>query len=451
MRKIGEQDILKVILGIEDRQKKIIKSYKLQILGLLYLKYISDNCSNIPEQASFQYIYTNKDTKSIIQMINEALYLNSILEDSNRNNEEVAEGGEVEEIFKQIIVGIETYSINLVKDNLARPSVLADVFSYLFNEFSITKDKRKDGFYTPRELNYLIARLIGNQNLHTLYDPTCGTGETLIDVAKNNPNVKIYGQEHDIEVQAICRMNMVTNGISNASISLGDSITMPKQVENDTLMTFDAVISHPPLLVEEWAIGCAQKDKYGRFKYGIPPKYKGDFAYIQHVLSCLKNNAIAVMVLPHGILFRGSSEQQIREKIIKDNLIDAIIGLPENLLYGREIPICIVIFKKNRAEKDILFIDASRETEKTKVRNVLTHQSIEKILETYTERKEYPHYSRNVSIGEIEANEFNLNISRYIETESRESEIDIRYITKQMIEIEEELANIRKEMAHIMA
>ena len=215
-------------------------------------------------------------------------------------------------------------------------------------------------------------------------------------------------------------------------------------------MKFDVVLANPPFSLDKWGEEEAKSDKYGRFIYGIPPKSKGDYAFVQHMIASMNSEGTVAVVLPHGVLFRGASEGKIREGLIKENLLDAVIGLPANLFFGTNIPACILIFKNNRKDKDIVFIDASNEFAKEKNQNVLRDDDIKKIVSTYKERKEIEKYSHIAQIEEIEENGFNLNIPRYVDTFEDEEIVDIDVLEDEILEIETELVSIRGEMKKIL-
>lgn len=244
-------------------------------------------------------------------------------------------------------------------------------------------------------------------------------------------------------------MNMYLHEIGDiAKIEWGDTIKEPKFLEDDKLMKFDIVVANPPFSLDKW--GDKNDDKYNRFEYGVPPKSKGDYAFVLHMISSMSDNAIAAVVMPHGVLFRGSSEGIVRENIIKDNLLDAVIGLPNNLFYGTSIPACILVFKKDRKEKDVLFIDASKECEKGKNQNRLRDEDVEKIYKAYKDRKDIEKYSKVVNLKEIEDNEYNLNIPRYIDSFEDEDNIDLKSIREEISKLEAERDSLDSSIAKIL-
>ncbi len=235
----------------------------------------------------------------------------------------------------------------------------------------------------------LLAKLVEPKEGDMIYDPTCGSGSLLIKASKEigSKNFRLYGQERNGQTHALCKMNMFLHEINDAVIEWGDTIRNPLHLQDNLLKTFDVVVANPPFSLDKWGEEIASEDSFGRFKYGTPPKSKGDFAFVLHMISSLNSNGKMGVILPHGVLFRGASEGKIRTKLIEDNLLDAVIGLPANLFFGTSIPACILIFKKNRPNKDIIFIDASREYGKGKNQNYLRedeeNNDIKKIVETY--------------------------------------------------------------------
>ncbi|NCB82870.1 MAG: type I restriction endonuclease subunit M, partial [Bacilli bacterium] len=254
-------------------------------------------------------------------------------------------------------------------------------------------------------------------------------------------------QEKNGQTQALCRMNMYLHEINDAKIEWGDTIRNPLHIEENRLMKFDVVVANPPFSLDKWGADFAEHDSFKRFgDYSIPPASKGDYAFVLHMIKSLNENGRMGVVLPHGVLFRGASEGRIREKLITENLLDAIIGLPANLFFGTSIPACILVFKKNRVTNDILFIDASREFDKSKNQNNLNDGHIAKILETYQARKEVEKYSHIATLEEIQENDYNLNIPRYVDTFEEEVKVDIEATKKNIESIEQELLHVKTKM-----
>ncbi|MDQ5950866.1 MAG: type restriction enzyme protein, partial [Patescibacteria group bacterium] len=287
-----------------------------------------------------------------------------------------------------------------------------------------------------------------------IYDPTCGSGSLLIKAAQEvgNNNFAIYGQERNGQTQALCRMNMYLHEINDAKIAWGDTIGNPLHLENDHLMKFDVIVANPPFSLDKWGADTAENDIFKRFaNYAVPPKSKGDYAFVIHMIQSLNENGRMGVVLPHGVLFRGSSEGKIRQKLIDENLLDAVIGLPANLFFGTSIPACILVFKKNRQHQDILFIDASNDFDKAKNQNNLNDTQLAKILDTYRARQEIEKYSHLATIEEIQENEYNLNIPRYVDTFEEEEIIDLDATKTNIARLETEIADIKTKMNNYLA
>jgi type I restriction enzyme M protein len=241
-------------------------------------------------------------------------------------------------------------------------------------------------------------------------------------------------------------MNMFLHEIDDAKIEWGDTIRNPIHLENDSLMKFDVVVANPPFSLDKWGADEAENDPYKRFVYGIPPKSKGDYAFVEHMVASANENGTVAVVLPHGVLFRGASEGKIRKGLIDDNYLDAVVGLPQNLFFGTGIPACILVFKKNKLTNDVIFIDASKEFESGKNQNVLRDLDIEKIVETYKNRQDIEKYSHVASLEEIKENDYNLNIPRYVDTFEEEEPVDLNQVKADISKIEGELKDIQKEM-----
>lgn len=288
-------------------------------------------------------------------------------------------------------------------------------------------------------------------------DPTAGSGGMLIqsvDYIKEkggNPrNITLHGQEKNLNTWAICKMNLLLHGLSDHEIKKGDTIREPKLLdENGELLLYDRVIANPPFSLKNWGREEAEADAFNRFRFGLPPKNAGDYAFIQHMIATLNDEGKAGVVMPHGVLFRGGAEGNIRQGILEEDLIEAVIGLPANLFYGTGIPACILIINKNKEEHKkgkVLFIDASRDYQEGKNQNVLRDEDIQKIVSTYDAWKDVEKYSRVVTLEEIKENDYNLNIARYIDTIEEEEEIDVAEALRQLRQLEQERDEIEKVM-----
>ena len=442
-------------------------------------RYLSRSKFILKEECTFDYLYSKRNEDNIGEIINKALEtittLNGVkllnLFAGVDFNSEVVFGKKKEKnaILKTLLSDFKNDDIDLRPSKIGNLDVIGNAYEYLIARFAGDSGKKGGEFYTPAEVSTLLAKLVEPKENDRIYDPACGSGSLLLKAAKEvkDKKVSVYGQESNSSTYNLCRMNMFLHGVNDAHIEWGDTLANPLHLEHDDLMKFDVIVSNPPFSLDKWAKGFepsnstiiddgkkkntfkleASMDPYNRFEYGIPPKSIGDYAFIQHMLKSLdEEDGRMAVVLPHGALFRGASEGLIRQRILEDNLIDAVIGLPENLFYGVSIPATIVVFKKNRIRKDVLFIEASREYAKGKNQNTLTKENIQKILETYKNYKEVEKYSHVATMDEIKENEYNLNIKRYVDTFEEEEEIDIEETKKNIEKINEELQVLEKEL-----
>jgi len=330
---------------------------------------------------------------------------------------------------------------------------------YLIERFASGAGKKGGEFYTPHEVSELLARLISPKKGARICDPTCGSGSLLITVAeevKNKDGISsgdfsLYGQESNGDTWALCKLNMFLHGMDAASIEWKDTINNPKLLEGEGLMKFDVVIANPPFSLDKWGHEGAEADRFKRFLRGIPPRSKGDYAFILHMIdTALPNGKIGVIV-PHGVLFRGSAEGKIRKALIDENLLEAVIGLPGNLFFGTGIPAAILIFNKAKGKnRDILFIDASKEYQEGKKQNKLRKQDIEKIVGAYNASEDISKYAHRAALDEIIDNDYNLNIPRYVDTFEEEEPVDIESVQKEIDTLENELTEVRKEISNYL-
>ncbi|UWX56621.1 SAM-dependent methyltransferase [Maribacter litopenaei] len=324
--------------------------------------------------------------------------------------------------------------------------------------FASDAGKKAGEFYTPAGVSTLTAKLTKSKSGARIYDPTCGSASLLIKAAQEaeDNNFSLYGQEANGSTWALAVMNMFLHGFDNASIRWGDTLRNPKHIEGDALMKFDTVVANPPFSLDKWGQDELEDDKFSRFSGGLPPKSKGDWAFISHMIeSAYEGTGKVGVVVPHGVLFRGSAEGRIRKKVIEDNLLDAVIGLPANLFFGTGIPAAILIFNKGKQNrKETLFIDASAHYVSGKNQNELLPEHIERIVLTYEDFKAdkliygviEEKYSYVAPYKELQENEFNLNIPGYVDTFEEEAEINITEVQKEIDTLEMELAEVQKEM-----
>jgi type I restriction enzyme M protein len=336
--------------------------------------------------------------------------------------------------------------LNLRNANLSEPDMLGRAYEYLIEKFADDAGKKGGEFYTPRMVVRLIVEMLEPKEKMRICDPTCGSGGMLIECAhylerhKQNPkNLSLFGQEKNLGTWAICKMNMLLHGLASAKIEKGDTIRAPKLFDGDVLRVFDRVIANPPFSLDEWGREVAECDPHGRFSYGIPPKTKGDLAFVQHMIATTNKTGMVGVVMPHGVLFRGAAEGEIRKGLLKEDLLEAIVGLPPNLFYGTGIPAAILVFnkaKKPERKRKVLFIEASREFREGSAQNYLRDEDVKKIVSAFHAFKDVPKYARVVGLDEVEKNEFNLNISRYVATAEAAEKVDVAGAVAKLRELE---------------
>ena len=348
-------------------------------------------------------------------------------------------------LIAKVIINLN--SIDFMHED-AEIDVLGDAYEYLIGQFAANAGKKAGEFYTPQQVSKILAKIvtIGKTDLKNVYDPTCGSGSLLLRIG-NEANVRhYYGQELNSTTYNLARMNMLLHEVSfqDFDIEIGDTLEHPHFGD----MRFEAVVANPPYSAN-WSADAKFLDDERFSSYGkLAPKSKADFAFVQHMIYHLDDNGTMAVVLPHGVLFRGAAEGIIRQYLIEEkNYLDAVIGLPANVFYGTSIPTCILVFKKSRKDDNtVLFIDASNEFEKAKNQNNLTDENVEKIVATYKNRKAVEKYSYVATLDEIKENDYNLNISRYVDTYEEEESIDLKQVQKEIDEIDQKIANLDKEI-----
>ena len=338
--------------------------------------------------------------------------------------------------------------------------IIGNTYMYMISKFAADSGKKAGEFYTPAPVAELVAKLANPQPGQRICDPACGSGGLLLAAAHEvgNKNYALYGMEVNGATWALCRMNMFLHNNDSARIERCNTLTAPALIENDHLMKFDIVVANPPFSLKKWGAEEASADRFNRFWRGVPPQSKGDWAFISHMIEAAEPGSGRVaVVVPHGVLFRGSKEGLIRRTVLEENLLDAVIGLPANLFFNTGIPVVILVFDRSRerggvneSRKDVLFIDASKEFEQDKKQNFMTDEQIAHVVETYRNRREVEKYAHVAPIEEIRENEFNLNIPRYVDTFEAEEEIDIDAVQAEIDQLETELAEVRKKMAELL-
>ena len=460
--------------------------YKDYILVMLFIKYMSDLWTDkreqfeekysgnaqrvtralererfvVPEETHFEFLYAKRRETNIGELINVAL---EKIEDVNR--------GKLENVFRNIDFASEPYLgqtkdrnrrlVSLLEDfadphldlrpsHIGNQDIIGNAYEYLIGKFASDAGKKGGEFYTPPEVATLLAKLLNPQPGNRICDPACGSGSLLIRLGKEigSQNFALYGQESNGSTWALCRMNMFLHEMDNARIEWCNTITSPRLVEDDALMKFDIVVANPPFSLDKWGVEDAENDHYNRFWRGIPPKSKGDFAFISHMVEiAVEDEGKVGVIVPHGVLFRGGAEGKIRTHLIEENLLKAVIGLPPRLFFGTGIPAAILIFDKGKTREEVLFIDASREFQDVTNQNRLRSQDIQKIVGTFNAFRTVEKYAYCATLEEIKENDFNLNIPRYVDIYEEEEEVDIPAVQLEIERLEAELAETRQEMA----
>lgn len=470
--------------------------YKAYILTMLFVKYVSDVWKDkkrqyhekykgeevrisralrnerfqVPEKGTFDYLYEHRNEANVGEMINIAL---EKLEDANRNKLErvfrnidfnsEANLGQTKDRnrrLKNLLVDFD--QLDLQPSHLEGNDVIGDAYEYLIEKFASDAGKKAGEFYTPSQVSTLLAKLVDPKPGNRIADPSCGSGSLLIKTAKEvgGHNFSLYGQEINGSTWALARMNMFLHEIDDATIEWGDTLNNPKLLEGDSLMKSHIVVANPPFSLDKWGADNAVADQYNRFHRGVPPKSKGDYAFITHMIETTYEDLGKVgVILPHGVLFRGSSEGKIRKQLIEENLLEAVVGLPANLFFGTGIPASILVFNRGKGEnKDVLFIDASQCYASGKNQNRLRDEDIEKIVGTYKAYREAEplnteegsvleeKFAYRATLAEIEENDFNLNIPRYVDTFEEEEPVDIAAAQKELKGLKTDLADVEKRM-----
>ena len=422
--------------------------YKDYVLVLLFIKYISDKYANqpyapitIPEGASFADMVALKGKSDIGDQINKTIIAplanaNQLSDMPDFNDAtKLGTGKEMVDRLTNLIAIFENKALDFSKNRADGDDILGDAYEYLMRHFATDSGKSKGQFYTPAEVSRIIARIIGIHDARTsastaVYDPTCGSGSLLLKVSDEATTpVTLYGQEKDAATSGLARMNMILHDNPTALIMQGNTLTDPKFKDSGTLKTFDYVVANPPFSDKRWSTGLdPMNDPFERFKsFGTPPARQGDYAYLLHIVRSLKSTGKGACILPHGVLFRGNVEAEIRRNLVRKGYIKGIVGLPANLFYGTGIPACIVVIDKEDAQprRGIFMIDASRGFMKDGPKNRLRSMNTHKIVDVFNKRLDIPKYARMVSVAEIEQNEFNLNLPRYIDSQTPEDRQDI--------------------------
>jgi type I restriction enzyme M protein len=469
-------------------------TYKDFILTMLFLKYISDVWQDhydqyqsehgdepelieemmknerfvLPKSASFYTLYEHRHEPGLGERIDQALHAieeangtklkdagKSVFQDISFNTDRLGEEKQKNTILRHLLEDFTKPELNLKPSRVGKLDVIGNAYEYMIKNFAASGGQKAGEFYTPPEVSDLISELLDPQPGDSICDPACGSGSLLMKCGRkvvanhNSKQYALYGQEAIGSTWSLAKMNMFLHGEDNHKIEWGDTIRNPKLLDkNGDLMLFDIVTANPPFSLDKWGHDEAEHDKFSRFRRGVPPKTKGDFAFILHMIETLKPKTGRMgVVVPHGVLFRGSSEGKIRQQLIEENLLDAVIGLPEKLFYGTGIPAAILVFKKAKSSKDVLFIDASSEFKAGKNQNQLSDENIQKIVDTYRARITLDKYAYLANLDEIKKNDYNLNIPRYVDTFEEEEEIDLMKVRAEREQLKTKLTELETEMA----
>ena len=462
--------------------------YKDYVLTMLFLKYISDVWQDhyneyqqeygdnpklikemmknerfvLPKDANFYALHEKRYEPGNGERIDKALHaieeanihkLQDVFQDISFNNANLGDEAQKNEILRHMLEDFAKDELNLKPSRIGKLDVIGNAYEFLIKNFAATGGKKAGEFYTPPEVSELIAELVEPKEGDNICDPACGSGSLLMKCGRQiqkagSKKYALYGQEAIGSTWALARMNMFLHGEDNHRIEWADTIRNPKLLgSKGTLKQFDIVVANPPFSLEKWGHEQAEADKFGRFRRGIPPRTRGDYAFVLHMIETLKPKTGRMgVVVPHGVLFRGNAEGKIRKKLIDEDLLDAVIGLPKKLFYGTGIPAAILIFKKNKSDENVLFIDASREYKDGKNQNSLANEHLAKVVATYQARKDIDKYAHLAGINEIRANDYNLNIPRYVDTFEEEEEIDLMAVRAERVKLKSELAELEEKM-----
>lgn len=486
-------------------------NYKDYVLPLMFIKYLSDTYTEkvqelekeyegvrlerqkrylpftVAQDCSFSTLYEQRYSDNIGQLINMAMrqiendnnqQLAGVLNTTDYNSENALGTREHKNaILRELLEDLNPLDLRPsqieVKKGQVPADVIGDAYEYMIGQFASMAGKKAGSFYTPAAVSEVMARIVAVKPGDRLYDPTCGSGSLLIKSAKQarSKQISIYGQEVNGSSVAMAKMNMYIHEISDAKIAWGDTLANPMFKDDDgNLLTFDAVVANMPFSKDKWAAGFnpggessgkgkkefkmeASLDKYHRFDWGVPPASKGDWAFLLHMIASLAIGGRIAAVAPHGVLFRGAAEGRIRQRVIDENFLDTVIGLPENLFYGTSIPACILVFKKGRKNTDVCFIDASKKDENGNLRyvkasnqNELAAKNIDDIVTAYQNRVDVEKFVHVASLEEIKQNDYNLNIPRYVDTFEEEELVDIDAVQQNIARLKEEITEAEKQM-----
>ena len=464
--------------------------YKDYVLTMLFLKYISDVWQDhyevyarehgdhpelitellknerfvLPPSANFYALHAARHQPGNGERIDKALHaieetnitkLRDVFQDISFNSTKLGDEAQKNDILRHLLEDFAKPELNLRPSRIGGLDVIGNAYEFLIKNFASTSGKKAGEFYTPPEVSQLMALLVDPQEGDEICDPTCGSGSLLMKCSQlirqrsGGKKYALYGQEAIGSTWALAKMNMFLHAEDNHRIEWGDTLRNPKLLDgNSQLKLFDIVVANPPFSLEKWGFENAEADPYKRYRRGVPPRTKADYAFILHMIETMKpGSGRMAVVVPHGVLFRGAAEGRIRKELIDENLLETVIGLPEKLFYGTGIPAAVLVFRKNKKDNQVLFIDASREYQDGKNQNQLREDDLQKILAAAVDRKNQDKYAYLASVAEIAENDYNLNIPRYVDTFEEEAEIDLMAVRAEREKLKAELAVLEERMA----
>jgi type I restriction enzyme M protein len=464
--------------------------YKDYVLTMLFLKYISDVWQDhydnykaqygdhpelieemlknerfvLPPAANFYALHDARHQPGNGERIDKALHaieeanigkLRDVFQDISFNANKLGDEAQKNDILRHLLEDFAKPELNLRPSRIGTLDVIGNAYEFLIKNFASTSGKKAGEFYTPPEVSQLMALLVDPQEGDEICDPTCGSGSLLMKCGQlvrqhsGSRKYALYGQEAIGSTWALAKMNMFLHGEDNHRIEWGDTLRNPKLLDGEAMLKhFDIVVANPPFSLEKWGHDGAEGDKYKRFRRGVPPRTKGDYAFILHMIEVMKpGSGRMAVVVPHGVLFRSAAEGKIRQKLIAENLLDTVIGLPEKLFYGTGIPAAILVFRKKKDDDKVLFIDASRDYQDGKNQNILREQDLQKILATCAARQSVDKYAYLATPAEMAENDYNLNIPRYVDTFEEEEEVDLMAVRAEREKLKAELAVLEEKMA----
>lgn len=488
---ISQSEIIKAAWNACDTFRGVVDPsiYKDYVLTMLFLKYVSDLWQDhhsryaadyphapekvdalmanepfvLPAYATFNHLFQNRHKPGNGVRIDEALSaieahngdkLRGVFQDISFNSNKLGDECQKDDILRHLLEDFAKPELDLRPSRVGNLDIIGGAYEYLISRFAATAGKKAGEFYTPPEVSILMANLVAPKPGDDICDPACGSASLLLKCGKlvkesaDSCHYTLYGQEAIGSTWALAKTNLFLHGEENHRIEWGDTIRNPKLLDADgQLMRFDVVVANPPFSLDKWGLETAKDDRFGRFNRGCPPKGKGDYAFMLHMIETLKpSTGRMAMVAPHGVLFRSTNEAIIRRKLIEENLLDAVIGLPEKLFFGTTIPAVILVFRHQKADDRVMFIDASRDFNQANTQNLLGDDHIIKITNTHKQRKILDGYSNLVSQADIVANGFNLNIPRYVNNPIQAREFDLKQIREERADYMATLTRLEQQM-----